>query len=143
MSDLLNPHQRGAVTIALRAFEEQLRQCDEWIQGRTEEGALYRRRFAFSEERRMLVREQIAQALACIADLADRCSLSAQEEDAAAMLRAGFSASWAALCDVRADKLKRYGQVAPSLAQALDPSIETLIELSLSLARTLSGDADG
>jgi hypothetical protein len=142
MSDLLNPHQRGAVTIALRAFEEQLRQCDEWMQGRTEEGTLYRRRFFLSEERRTLVREQIAQALACIADLADQCSLSAQEEDAVAMLRAGLSASWAALCDVRANKLKRYGQVAPSLAQALDPSIETLIELSLSLARTLSGDAD-
>jgi hypothetical protein len=142
MSDLLNLYQRGALTIALRAFEEQLRQCDEWMQGRTEEGMLYQRQFFLSRESRTLVREQITQALACIADLAGRFGLPVQEEDAVAMLRAGFSASWAALCDVRADKLKRYGQVAPGLAQALEPSIETLIELSLSLTRTLSDGAD-
>ena len=142
MSDLLNPSQRNAVTITLRLFEEQLRQCEEWLEGREETGTLYRQRLSVPEKRRRLVKKQIAQALACIADLADRCGLSAEEENAAGMLSAGFAESWSALCDVHSDKLVRYGQLAPGLAQTLDPSIEAMIELSLSLAMTLSRDSN-
>jgi hypothetical protein len=142
MNDLLNPYQRNAVTVALRAFEEQLHQFDEWMQGREQVGVLYRRRLSISKDKCALIQGKIAQALNCIAELAVRLELEPQEEDAAATLRAGASACSATLYDVRAGKLKRYGQVDPRLAPMLDPSIETLIELALSLALSLRSDTE-
>jgi hypothetical protein len=142
MSDLLNPYQRNAVTVALRAFEEQLRQFDNWMQGREQVGVLYHRQLSLSESKRALIQGQVAKALKCITELAAQFDLQPQEEDATAMLRAGASACWATLYDVRADKLIRYGQVDPRLAPMLDPSIEALIELALSLALALRSDTE-
>jgi hypothetical protein len=142
MNDLLNPYQRNAVTVALRAFEEQLHQFDEWLQGREEVGILYRRQLSVSDATRALIQSKIAQALDCVAELASRLELELQEEDAAATLRAGASACWATLSDVRSNKLRGYGQVDPRLAPVLDPSIEALSNLSLSLALALRSDTD-
>lgn len=142
MSDMLNFSQRNALLVALRTFEERLYLFDEWIQGREQIGILYRRRLAISEAQRAAIRSRVARALEHIARLAARFDLRPQEEDAAAMLRAEASVCWATLCDVRADKLKRYGQVDSRLAAALDPDIEALIDLSLSLASELTNDSN-
>jgi hypothetical protein len=86
MSDLLNSYQRNALTVALRAFEEQLHQFDKWMQGREEVGNLYRRLLSVSDATRALIQGKIAQALDCITELASRLELEPQEEDAAATL---------------------------------------------------------
>jgi len=140
MSELLNPYQRNALTVALRAFEEQLHLFERWMHGYQESGILYRRQLELSEDRRILIQTQVTKALNYIAELATRFDLRPQDEDAAAMLRAGASVCWANLCDVRADKLKRYGQIDPHLAATLDPSIEALIALALSLSQSLQND---
>lgn len=134
MSDPLNPRQRNAVTVALRAFERQLREVDEWIRGREQAGTLYRRGLVLSEERRVLVSTRVVEALSGIAELADRLGLEPQEEDAASTLRAAMSACWATLCDLRSDKLRRYGSISPLLPQMLDPAIEALAAMALSIA---------
>ena len=45
-----------------------------------------------------------------------------------------MSADWANLCDTRADKLRRYGEVDPRLAELLDADVDALAQLALSLA---------
>ena len=46
-SDLLNPEQFRSVEITLRMFEENLRLISTWLDGKEENGILYRRELNF------------------------------------------------------------------------------------------------
>ena len=134
MADLLNPAQRSSLTIGLRAFEMHLRQADAWLQGGEERGILYRRSLDLSPEQRAAARAQIAAALAQIAVLAERFGLAAAEDELGATIASQMSVDWANLCDARSDKLRRYGEVDPRLADLLDVDLDRLAQLALSLA---------
>ena len=134
MTELLNVAQRSSLAIGLRAFEAHLRQADAWLQGAEERGALYRRSLNLSPEQRAVARAQIAAALAQVTALAQRFGLTATEEDLGATIAAQMSVDWADLSDARSDKLRRYGDVDPRLADLLDADIDRLAQLALSLA---------
>jgi len=137
---LLSAPQHGSLAIVLRMFEEELRQAHTWLQSSLDEGTLYRRVLHLSPEARAAARQKIATALAEIAELAQEFGLEQQEQHLAAAIAAAMSLSWASLCDARSDKLKRYGYVNPGLGQALDPRLDHLAELALSLASMLRRD---
>jgi len=134
MEELLNQPQRNSLTIALRMLEERLRQAAVWLQDDPDEGILYRRTIHLPSEARIAAQQGIAMALSQITQLVRDLGLQPQEERLESTISAAMNLSWANLCDVRSDKLKRYGPVAPRLAEALDPRIDTLAELTLSLA---------
>ncbi len=140
MSDLLNGAQRSSLAIALRMFEEELRRAASWLEMPPEQGILYRRTLRLPPEARAAVRQSIAAALAEIAGLAQEFGLAPEEQDLATAIAAAMSLSWANLCDARSDKLRRFGDVHPALAEALDPRLEQLAELALSLASRLRSD---
>jgi len=50
MNDYLNPSQKNSLRISLLMFEENLRQAQEWLDGREENGILYRRKLMLTEE---------------------------------------------------------------------------------------------
>ena len=141
MNGLLNESQRNSLTIVLRMLEEKLRQADAWLQGVDETGILYRRRLRLPPERGVLARQHIAVALEQIAELAHQFDLEPVDNSPEATIMAEMSESWANLCDARSDKLKRYGEVDPLLSQALDPSMDRLIELTLELMSTVRNGA--
>ncbi len=140
MGDLLNGPQHNSLAIVLRMFEEELRRADAWLQKPPDEGMLYRPALQLSPETRAAARQKIATALARIAELARAFDLEQQEQDLAAMMAAAMSLCWASLCDTQSAKLKRYGDVDPRLEQALDPRLNELAELALSLASMLRRD---
>lgn len=140
MSDLLNSYQKNSLTVVLRILEERLRRIERWLQGYEESGILYQYRLNLSSEQRGDIHRQVTQALEHIAELKQRFDLRVIHEDARAMFRSEMSSIWANLCDTRADKLKRYGAVSPRLASMLDPSIDALVDLSLSIALSLKND---
>jgi hypothetical protein len=131
--DLLNPAQRSSLTLGLRAFEKDLRQADAWLLGGEEHGCLYRRSLDLAPERRAAARVQIAGALAQIAALAERFDLAVTEDDLGATIASQMSVDWANLCDTRSNKLRRYGEVDPRLAEFLDADVDALAQLALSL----------
>ncbi len=137
MAELLNGPQHSSLAIMLRMFEEELRQADARLQSPPDGGTLYRRVLRLSPETQAAARRKIVTALALIAELAQEFGLDQQEQDVAAMIAGAMSLSWASLCDMRSDKLKRYGDVDPRLRQALDPRVEQLADLALSLASML------
>jgi len=141
MNGLLNESQRNSLTIVLRMLEEKLRQADAWLQGVDETGILYRRRLRLPPERGVLARQHIAVALEQIAELARQFDLEPVDNSPEATIMAEMSESWANLWDARSDKLKRYGEVDPLLSQALDPSMDRLIELTLELMSTVRNGA--
>jgi|YelNatPaOPRAMG01_1025707.scaffolds.fasta_scaffold302285_1 hypothetical protein len=136
---MLNTAQRSSLAIVLRMFEGQLRQADAWLQDGSEDGILYRRVLRLPPEARAALRGQVATALAEIAELAQAFDLEPEEEDLAAAMAAAMSVSWASLCDSRSERLRRFGDVDPALREVLDPRIERLADLALSLASMLRG----
>lgn len=134
MDNLLNGSQHFSIFVTLRTLEEQLRRADAWLQGEEEHGRLYHRALTLPPERRAAARQQIAEALRLLDDLADTLALEAEKDDAARHIRAGLSESWANLCDARSEKLRRYGAVHPQLSRVLDRPIERLAEAALAIA---------
>jgi len=141
MDDLLNESQLISLTIVLRFLEQDLRQADEWLQGAEERGILYRRKLRLQPERRAIARRYIAAALRQIAELSRQFDLQPIDDSPEATIVAEMSERWGNLVDARSDKLKRYGDVDPRLAQALDPSLDRLIELTLTLMSTIRNGA--
>lgn len=131
---LLNFAQRNSLTLGLRAFEGHLRQADASLLGEEDHGILYRRSLNLTHEHRAAARDLIAVALARIAVLAERFDLPVTEDDLGATIASQMSVDWANLCDTRADKLRRYGEVDAQLAELLDADVDALAQLALSLA---------
>lgn len=134
MKELLNAYQLNAVMLALRSFEENLRQADAWLQGKEDIGILYQHKLRLSNGKREAARKQIAEALTQIAELAHRLDLQAIEENRAGLIRGQLTVSWANLIDRRSQKLSRFGEVDPGLAEVLDPDIDRLAQMALDLA---------
>lgn len=142
MNDLLNTPQRSALTIRLREFEKALRQADTWLQCDEAAGILYRSGLCLSLESKANARQMIAAALGEIGELAREFELEAADNDLAATIAANLSMNWAQLCDAGSGTLQRCGEVDPRLAQKLDPHIERLAGLALSLASVIRGEKD-
>lgn len=134
MDALLNDSQKFSIFVTLRTLEERLHEADAWLQGEEENGRLYHRTLTLPPEQREQARQRIAEALRVIDDLASMLDLDATSDNAGDHIRAGLSESWANLCDIRAKKLRRYGEVHPALSAVLDEPVEHLAQLALAIA---------
>jgi hypothetical protein len=135
MSELMNQAQRTSVFVALRTFEQYLRQVDRWLQGLEADGILYKYRMDLPPERRVLMQQKIAAGLALVEELAQTLQLEPEVIDLTGSVRGQMSESWANLIDSRAVKLRRYGEVDPGLAQPLDPTLNRLIQIAADLSQ--------
>lgn len=135
----LNPAQRNSVAIALRQTEQVLADLLHQA-GRCDSGILYRSRLALSDAEKEQMQALIASAKEEIATLAERFHLEAEEEDERRTAVARLSYIWTVLEDIRPDKLQRYGEVAPTLRESLEPSLDRLIALTLTLGRLLAAE---
>jgi hypothetical protein len=73
--------------------------------------------------------KMLAEVHARLEILRRRFDLTPQREDARRRLLGYFSIAWATLEDLHAAKLKGVGAVAPTLAPALNPEIDALLEI--------------
>lgn len=140
MDDLLNESQRRKLTSRLLLLEKQLRQVDAWLQITEEPGLLYRRSLRLSPERRAAARQCVAAALEQIGELAARFNLARQEENLATTINAMMRLDWCNLGEAYADKLKGCGPVDPRLEPMLDPHLDRLARLVLSLPDIVTGE---
>jgi len=126
--DLLNPHQRLALTITLRQVEKTLRSILDDLE--TEERAiLFRSKITLPEDKRPQVKELAEAAIQRIAWLARRFELPPEIYDNTATLRGPLALLRSDLYDAHAARLRRYGEVNPELASELDPVLDDLIRL--------------
>lgn len=137
MKDLLNPYQKNSIRITLQMFEESLRHSLEWLDGYEEDGILYSRKLNLPEENRKQARQEIRVVLDMIENLSHKFDLQKESSNSAFMLRGELTISWANLYDVRASKLKRFGDVHPELASILDSDIQKLAGIAMHLSTIL------
>jgi hypothetical protein len=135
MSVLMNQAQRTSVFVALRTFEQYLRQLDRWLHGLEADGILYRYKMELPLERRALMQQKIAAGLALVEELAHTLQLEPEVIDLVGAVRGQMSESRANLIDSRAAKLRRYGEVHPGLSQPLDPVLDRLVQIAAELAQ--------
>jgi len=142
MENLLNLYQRGSVEISLRRFEKSLRNALSILDGEDASGFLFTRRIDISEEKRGKAREMINFALDQIREMKELFAFHAEEQDLARQIAGDMSISWESLMDIRAKKLKRYGEVHPQLAEILDPQVKSLSSAALKIAALFEENAD-
>ena len=135
MSVLMNQAQRTSVFVALRAFEQYLRQLDRWLSGLEADGILYKYKMELQFERRAMMQQKIATGLALIEDLAQTLQFKPEMIDLVGAVRGQMSESCANLIDSHAAKLHRYGEVDPGLSQPLDPAIDRLVQIAAELGQ--------
>jgi len=138
-SDLLNPEQFRSMEITLRMFEENLRLISTWLDGKEDNGILYRGELNFPSGQRKAVRQHIDAALKQIDILARTLELQPEEKDITGMIRGKLAESWANLIDSKSGNLNRYGDVDPRAASLLDPVILRLSELAKELETLFEG----
>jgi hypothetical protein len=138
MSDrLLNTYQRNSVSITLRTLETTLRMAMTDLNSQ-QQGILYRQKVTLTEPQYEQIKQTILMAMGEISHLADALSLPVEVQDNRANLQSQLAILWSDLQDMRAAKLKAYGEVAPGLEAALDPSVLRLSEFVQSLMAVLA-----
>ena len=137
MSDLLNPYQKNSLRISLLMFEDSLRHAQEWLEGREENGILYRRKLEMPDDRRKQANHVIKTALSLIEKLSATFELEVESQNAASMFQGELTVNWANLMDSQAGKLRRYGKVHPELGGMLDADVRNLAEIALKLSAIL------
>ena len=134
MDTYLNPSQRRSLTVTLRHFEISLRQALAWLDGKNENGILYRETLSLSEPKRAGMRRMVETALAEIALTSRLFDLKSEQQDAGGLIRSEMSIAWANLLDTQSKKLRGYGDVHPQLEAVLDPHVLQLSNLANQLA---------
>lgn len=141
MRILLNLPQLNSLVIALRMFEENLRQADMWLKDDLPGGLLYQYTRRLPAERVAAARAEVAAALQDIAALAQELEAAPATEPIEARIAAAMSVSWANLCDVKSARLVRYGSVDNGLGDLLDSRIDALSQHALRIAALLGEEA--
>ena len=136
MDDLLNPHQRRALTVALAHLESAVRTVDGVLAGPAGD-LLNPVRLELDEARRREIELRLAEIRVALAGTALCFALEPLPRDGARVARAAMLAAWEGLEDVHVRKLVRYGAVDPALLSALDPAVEHLITLVLDVTALL------
>ncbi len=133
-AQLLNDSQRRSLTITLRRVELATWHLEEQLTQHTQPQLILTRFVNQPDEQQrqallyliQLVRQEIA-------TLVTEYQLSTANHDVTRNLMAEFTLLWCDLEDVRPKKLTRYGPVAPQAQQYLDPSLQHLIQLVLTI----------
>jgi hypothetical protein len=135
-NQLLNAYQRTAVTVVLNEVETGLREMLQELTS-TDDGILYERTGELSPEQQQALARLVEKSLAEIATLAARFALPMQTHSARASAVGRLNVLWSNLHEIRAKRLRGYGEVAPELEAVLDPSVHRLVSLMVQMLKML------
>lgn len=130
----LNQYQQRSLGVTLRLLEKTLDDIEALLAA-DHQGLLYAVRTEISPEREMELRRLSKDARAVLAEMMRQYELPLQQEDGLRIISARLSSAWENLEDSRPRKLRRYGQVDPEVAEELEPQVEALIRLVLTMER--------
>lgn len=127
--NVLNEDQHRVLSSRLGRLDRQLHDMGRMLSDEPPHGAMFEVTNDFTPEETARLLALLRDARERIKILRDRLGLSDQREDMRRHFVGYFSIIWTLLEDSHAAKLKGLGEVAPGLAQSLDPEIDKLIEI--------------
>ena len=134
---MLNESQKRHVAATLRVTEEQLLGVREHVTGEAASTNLSRYERDIDDEERTLVTRCIDEALTLIDDVKHRFSLPQPTRSLRKTIVAVVTLIGADLTDVKAERLRAYGDADPDIRTTLDPLIDALIKTLESLTMQL------
>jgi len=138
---LLNPYQKNSLEVSLRSFEQNLLLIQGWIDEKDRSGILSSRKNSLTQEQRQEIHQKVVAALAEIAYLKAELGLAAETENVTDSIRGLMSLDWEGLLNSQSSKLKRFGKVNPEVPAIVDPPIQFLANIALSLSSITAGDS--
>ncbi len=133
----LNRSQISSLSITLRHLEMAVESIDQLLEG-DRRGILKRTTTDLSAKRREAARQMLMAVRDEIQVLTAEFDLDVEVQNGLKIAVALLAHSWEGLEDARSENLRRYGAVDAALKDNLDPHIERLINLVLSLEQFIS-----
>ncbi len=127
MDSDLNKAQKASLAVTLRVLEERLLTIKMLLQSNGMDGRVHGLKKDITEDDEKRLLSQIEIILQTLRQMADTFAIAKKTEKLSDILRAFKAYAQTVLIDEKADKLKRYGKVSPTLAEKLDPLISKLI----------------
>jgi hypothetical protein len=134
----LNPYQQNALEVGMRHLERTLLEARQLLRHVPEAGRLTSFQ-PIAEVIRPELEASIDQMLTEIEVVAARFKLEPRAEAVGNHIGAEMFAVWSELQGLLSDKLKRAGEVDPTISTALDPHIQRLIALAHRMANSARG----
>jgi len=120
-------HKRG-ISITLTILDETLCEVEQWANGREIQSVFYREHNTLSKSQRQKMLSQIAQMRAILRELQEALGLEPGLEDVRSAIRGKCAGLWEHIVELKAQYLRRYGDVPEELGEYVDPRAEQLIQ---------------
>ena len=131
---MLNEHQKKKVSITMESLEEELLNIEQHLKGDDYVGALYELKNDVPLPIRKMLMTEITSIKEKIGNLADRFSLDSTGPKRLSQEIIGvLSILWVSLDEIKAKRLRAYGEVDGGLEEALDPELELMIQQILTM----------
>ncbi len=120
-------HIRG-ISTTLSLLDEDLCEFEQWANGQGVTSVLYEVRNTLSAVQRQLIAERVAKMRVILKEVKDALNLEGSVHRVDKMIVGSCAVLWVSLVELESDRLRRYGQLPPGLAQYLDPKVAVLNE---------------
>jgi len=134
---VLNKSQIRGLSITLRIVEESLAEIELILNKCDDVTILYERRCDIPEEVKEEVLRKVFSAKNRIRIIAERFGLEKKFIEASREAYGKLPYCWKIIEDAKAKKLRRYGDVATGMEEALDPDLNIIITLILDIEHLL------
>ncbi|OGW69686.1 MAG: hypothetical protein A3A88_10270 [Nitrospirae bacterium RIFCSPLOWO2_01_FULL_62_17] len=138
---MLNDAQRTSLGIVMRMLEEKMRAVEARLASPEEQALTFEIRNDLTPAMVQVLREKIDEVYALIRALCDRFALPPDVKPASRDALTGLMPLWVVLQESTSERLRRYGEVDPSLAHVLDPNIDALARLMVEMDDAARSDA--
>lgn len=137
---MLNKAQKSSLSITFRLVEQAMKEIKDLLTQKEGNGILYSIHDDFNPKLREVLSVKIQEVRKVIREVADRFKLKHKEDRATRKAFGKLPYLWEILTDARAQRLRRYGEIADGLEDELDPHIKALIAIMLEMEHLLSAE---
>jgi len=130
---LLNPYQKNALRISLVLVEKGVFELDHILSSGNHHGILFEVQDDLAEEAKAGIRQHIHEIREILREMKEQFQLDLQIDKNSRAIFGKAPLLWEIVTNTDAGRLRGYGEIDPSLKDLLDPSIERLSQLLLSM----------
>ncbi|MEW6138783.1 MAG: hypothetical protein AB1733_11170 [Thermodesulfobacteriota bacterium] len=129
-------HIRG-ISATLSLLDENLCEFEQWANGHEVRSVLYEVRNTLSGVQRQEIAKRVAKMQRLLREVRDALSLEGTVRSVDRMIVASCAIQWSSLVELESNRLRRYGEVPPTLAQYLDPVLTVLDDDLRAISKTV------
>ncbi|MCX7765784.1 MAG: hypothetical protein N2246_03645 [Candidatus Sumerlaeia bacterium] len=133
----LSAAQTNSLRTVLRILEKRVDEINALCEIKEQRGLLYSVKNTLSDQQIKQLKQKIIKIKGIIEELTNKLKLEREESDLRRIIESYLSASWEDLCSTTSKGLRAYGAVDVSVKAELDPVIEQLNKLLLSMINLL------